>query len=305
MHSRVPHGAVMKKLVIAFAVYGLIGTPAFAADLSKPVYKAPPPPAPVSSWTGWYVGGNVGYSWGANSDLVGSGDLSYFASRARPFALADSNIAPNGVIGGGQIGYNYQFSRNGVLGFEADFQGSGDRGSGQLTDTSVTTQLVAGGGVPPLQVSATAMTNYEARIDWFGTARGRLGMLFGDQLLIYGTGGLAYGRVAASGNTNLILGSANGCLFACTTPLTPVSVSRTNVGFAVGAGMEGKFLLPSNWTWKLEWLYLDLGSVDTTASFNNPAMILTFAPYLADATIATHTHFTDNILRIGVNYQFH
>jgi outer membrane immunogenic protein len=102
----------MKKLATAIAAIALIGTPAFAADMAV---KAPPPaPAPVYSWTGWYVGGNVGYSWGrANSDLAGSGNLSTFIQTpaTTSFAFADSNTTHlDGVIGGGQIGYNYQFS---------------------------------------------------------------------------------------------------------------------------------------------------------------------------------------------------
>src|ERR1700758_3049509 len=118
----------MKKLATAIAAIALIGTPAFAADMAV---KAPPlpPPAPVYNWTGWYVGGNVGYSWGnANTDLGGTGSVTSFFNippATSSFAFADSHTAkPNGVIGGGQIGYNYQFSPAGIVGFETDFQGS-------------------------------------------------------------------------------------------------------------------------------------------------------------------------------------
>jgi opacity protein-like surface antigen len=113
-------------------------------DKASMVVKAPPPaPVPVYSWTGFYAGGNIGYSWGnANTDVVGNGtqdslNLAGFGPMfiSNPFDFAASNSArPNGVIGGGQIGYNYQFSPNWVLGFEADIQGSGQRGSGQLAD---------------------------------------------------------------------------------------------------------------------------------------------------------------------------
>jgi outer membrane immunogenic protein len=70
--------------------------------------------------------------------------------------------------------------------------------------------------------------------------------------------------------------------------------------------MEGRFSywLPPNWTWKLEYLYLDPGSLDTTMSFamaGPPANVLVGAT----GTINTHTHFTDNIVRVGLNYQFH
>jgi outer membrane immunogenic protein len=148
-------------------------------------------------------------------------------------------------------------------------------------------------------------TSYQAKIDWFGTVRARLGWLVNDQLLIYGTGGLAYGEVAVSGNANI---SAADPLEAVFFPPTTAGfgASKTNVGFAVGGGVEGRFSywLPPNWTWKLEYLYLDLGSVDTTAPF----VLLSPSPSVISnptGNITTHTRFTDNIVRVGLNYQFH
>jgi outer membrane immunogenic protein len=68
---------------------------------------------------------------------------------------------------------------------------------------------------------------------------------------------------------------------------------------------RGKFSywLPSNWTWKLEYLYLDLGSLNTTNPFP-PALPLS-SDSTFTGTFTTHTHFTDNIVRVGLNYQFH
>ncbi len=109
---------------------------AFAADMAV---KAPPPaPAPVYSWTGWYVGGNVGYSWGdARTDVAGSGTSSLVNSPEITNSLTFADSASRlleGVIGGGQIGYNYQVSPKWVLGFESDIQASGERGSHALVD---------------------------------------------------------------------------------------------------------------------------------------------------------------------------
>lgn len=212
----------------------------------------------------------------------------------------------------GQFGYNYQFSPIGVLGFEADFQGSGERGSGTFTDpfSSLFCGVFGPSGVcnpgfpAQLPVTGTAMTNYQANIDWFGTVRGRLGFLVGDQLLIYGTGGLAYGRVSVSGSTNAsaALITSVGQVIPFTPGTAAFGASGTNVGFSVGGGIEGRLSwLSPNWTWKVEYLYLDLGSLDTAAPFS-----ATFGvESTATGTVTTHTHFTDNIVRAGLNYQFH
>jgi outer membrane immunogenic protein len=227
-----------------------------------------------------------------------------------PFAFTNSNTArQNGVIGGGQIGYNYQFSPNGVLGFEADFQGSGERGSGQFADpvsSSLCSIFVLGGGCAvTVPVIGTAATSYQAKIDWFGTVRARLGVLVGDQLLIYGTGGLAYGKVAVSGNTNVNASSPSFGALAFTPTTAAFGASGTNIGWTAGAGIEGRFSywLPPNWTWKLEYLYLDLGSINTTTPF----VLLSPLVFLSNinGNITTHTQFTDNIVRVGLNYQFH
>jgi outer membrane immunogenic protein len=300
----------MRKLLfsgVAFAA--LVAGPAMAADQAAPVYKRPRPvvlAAPVYKWTGFYVGGNVGYSWGdPRTDIAGNGNLNTVVQTAATtfFGIAGSNTTRlDGVIGGGQIGYNYQFSPNTVLGFEADIQGSGERGSSQSTDPFIVPICFASvGGVctnPQPPSSGTALTSYQAKIDWFGTVRGRLGILLGDQFLIYGTGGLAYGRVAISGNpsVNIAVGSM--------TANSAFASSNTNAGFTVGAGAEGRFSywLPPNWTWRVEYLYLDLGSLNTTSSFATSSSVAAFTSTAGSLT--THTHFTDNIVRVGLNYKF-
>jgi outer membrane immunogenic protein len=193
---------------------------------------------------------------------------------------------------------------------EADFQGSGQRGSNTFVDAFsqcivaiLPASCAAGPPANLAQLNGAAATSEEAKIEWFGTARLHLGYLVTDQLLVYGTGGLAYGRVGVSGNINL---SATPAPFVSFTPgTTAFSESRTNVGWTAGAGIEGRFAswLPPNWTWKLEYLYIDLGSLDTSTSFALASNIGNFAPFTG--TMATHTHFTDNIVRVGLNYQFH
>src|SRR5437763_1964465 len=140
---------VMKKLATVIAAIELIGTPAFAADMAV---KAPPPvPTAVPySWTGFYGGLNVGWSWGrARSDF----DISGFATTV----TASDSISPDGVIGGGQLGYNWQLAPNWLIGVEADIQASGEK----VSSTRFATVDIEG-----------VTTNYEAKIEWFGTARG-------------------------------------------------------------------------------------------------------------------------------------
>jgi outer membrane immunogenic protein len=222
-----------------------------------------------------------------------------------PFSVSDSQRL-QGVIGGGQVGLNYQFSPQWVLGFEFDFQGSGERSSATFAGQFSGIACVGGGATCTTFFPAvgTVTTNQDAKIDWFGTARGRLGYLITDQVLLYATGGVAYGQVKLSGLT-----TASGVVIGSAHPIAPTSAafsaSNTNAGWAAGGGVEGKlgYWLPSNWTWKLEYLYVDLGSLDTVTPGPSPVMPSINASSLG--TISTHTHFTDNIVRAGLNYQFH
>jgi outer membrane immunogenic protein len=312
---------IPKYVRTGLAALSIFGGPAFAADM--PV-KAPPPPA-VYSWTGFYAGGNLGYGWGdAPTGIAGSATTVALPGvggfPGNNVAFADSNTAlPSGVIGGGQIGYNYQFSPKWVLGFEADIQGSGERGSNTFADPFSTTVCAIAAGPPPAclappgTLNATAATAYDANISWFGTVRGRLGFLIGDQTLLYGTGGLAYGRVGVSGITNVTGTEITGGTPA-TLPVTPAasafSESRINAGLAIGGGIESRFssFFPAGWTWKVEYLYVDLGTLDTAAPFPGAFVPIPGSPFLATTpfagTIATQTRFTDNIVRVGLNYKF-
>ena len=309
----------MKKLLLGgIALSSLLtAISASAADLPPASsYKAPPLLAPVYSWTGFYVGANIGYSWGnAHTDLSGSANSvslqgSAFQITNPPAPFADSSSRRlNGLIGGEQIGLNYQFSPKWVLGFEFDIQGSGERGSRTVVDpfsATVCGGAAAGPGGPPFcffttTATGTVTTGYDAKIDWFGTARGRVGYLINDQVLLYGTGGVAYGNVKLLGTTTV---SAALVGIPPTSALAAFSGSKTNAGFAVGGGVEGRFSngLPSGWTWKLEYLYVDLGSLDTVALGTSPSTAPTVLS-LSLGTVTTHTRFIDNIVRVGLNYK--
>jgi outer membrane immunogenic protein len=131
--------------------------------------------------------------------------------------------------------------------------------------------------------SAIVDASVEAKVRWLCTVRARADVLLTPTILLYGTGGFAYGGVRVSGNvTSDDTLSCNGLFCngksATGTAFAALSESKTKAGWTLGGGVEGA--LAGNWTWKAEYLYVDLGSVSGNA------------------------RFTDNIVRVGLNYRF-
>ena len=185
--------------------------PAAAADM--PV-KAPPPVVAVWTWDGFYIGGNVGYSWG-RSDT----DVEYFnAGNGLPIAPPAGSITSqkfnmNGWLAGGQIGFNVQ-RNNWVFGVEADGQWTGQKGDTSFLCAAV--PVTAGVCLPgltflPAGVTGTTLS-LEEKLQWFVTLRGRVGVLAQPSTLLYVTGGFAFGSVKASGTLGGVL--ANGTAVA-------------------------------------------------------------------------------------------
>jgi outer membrane immunogenic protein len=261
---------------VAISAISSIGS-ATAADLAPRVYTKAPAPV-VYDWTGFYIGGNVGYSWGKSNDtstLTNGPGTVFFGS------AGSSNL--DGVVGGGQIGYNWQV-QNWVWGLEADIQGTGEDGSrvftcGLGTGFCQRPALTAQFGTFLAQQIPVALSQ---KIDWFGTVRGRAGVLVAPKVLTYVTGGLAYGEV----NTSETIGTVPAGF----------TNTATNLGWTVGLGVEGA--IGGNWTARLEYLYVDLGSV--SGSFLTT--ISTFGGGFVSSNYSSH--ITDNVLRVGVNYKF-
>ncbi len=298
-------GFAMRKIAIsAIAIAALIGAPAFAANMAV---KAPPPvPAPVYSWTGFYVGLNAGYN-----STRGSVDTT---ASPGPFAISfdpESNAAAaqgttsldprgRGFIGGGQIGYNWQFAPQWVGGLEADIQAlSNGNSSATVTTTSVVPV------VPPETFVSTSMAT--RKVDWLGTARARLGFLVTPSLLTYGTGGLAYGHVKAS--TSITQGDFGIGGFGCSptlcsaTAATTGEFGETRAGWTLGGGLEWMFA--PNWSLKAEYLHYDLGHV----SWGSPNLVFNVPPFASPTfsavNIISSTHVSGDVVRGGLNYQFH
>lgn len=209
---------MLRKLLLATVAVAAFATTASAADMAARMpTKAVPYVSAAYNWTGFYVGANVGYGWArASNDAGASGSM-------------------NGVIGGGQIGYNWQMN-NLVLGVEADFQGSGERASGTGTLTAPA----------PLGIFGVNETD---RVRYFGTVRGRLGFAW-DRTLLYVTGGYAYTNIGA--DVSATVGGVT----------TTASSNTTKSGYTVGAGLEYAFAGP--WSVKAEYLYIDTGNQAVT-----------------------------------------
>jgi len=277
----------MKKIISAgIGLLALTGAAA-AADLpvKAPVYKAPPVIVDPWTWTGVYVGVNAGYSWGRSNTHVDYFNTVTGLPIAPPAgSITDVKFNLNGGIAGAQIGANWQ---NGiwVIGGEADIQWSGQKGSALFTCAVAPGGGVAGPCFPNLTFTppglAGATLALDQKLQWFGTVRARLGVTPAPTVLLYVTGGLAYGEIETSG---ILTGGF---------PLTSVSFSQstTKSGWTVGGGVEGR--LSGNWTGKIEYLYMDLGTVSGTV-VNTPALI----------GANWSSHITDNILRVGLNYKF-
>ena len=311
----------MKKLLMAGLALASLSGVSYAADM--PV-KARPMPVAIYSWTGFYIGGNVGWSWGrANTDqrdVSTSTSTTQCFRDANPGSPAETGAqstvvcAPNttttfpivtgpttataatngradvdGFIGGGQIGYNWQMA-TWLYGLETDIQYSDQRG-----DLVVCSTVACGAGA--------AFGSASHRIRWFGTFRGRLGYLPTERLLLYVTGGAAYAGI----NSDYVSG-VNGI------GLLAGSTSSTRLGWTVGGGIEGAIY--DRWTVKVEYLYADYGNIDT--NLGTSAAVATTGPCIATGfgqsctrttTTSTgassvSTNFIDHIVRVGLNYRF-
>jgi outer membrane immunogenic protein len=279
--------------VLAGVALAVVAGSAFAADL--PSRKAPPPvyvpPAPSFTWTGLYGGVNIGYAFGNGGNETGA--FTYAGQVIPGFTAAWS--APhdlNGVTGGGQVGYNYQFSPWLVVGVEADIQAA---------DINSQRNFFGPGTNPAAPFSPlndhVAAVNTAKSVDWWGTVRGRVGVTLPSwpNLLIYGTGGFAYGQVDHT------VSVADMFVNAGVTQIGRGKYFNTNTGWTAGGGVEWSPLSFPAWSLKVEYLYTDLGS--TTIPL---AGVLTAGPVAPAANwYGSHTSPTQfHSVRAGVNWHF-
>jgi len=285
----------MRRISLALLAATALSTGAVESSLAGPAPAA-------ATWTGFYLGGNVGYSWG-NDDVTLNGLT--ISGTSLP-GIGSSSFKPSGAIGGLQAGYNWQFAPNWLLGFETDFQWTNQKDT--LTSTSTfSSSSCFGLGSPTCSVTgASGSANLIAKIDWLGTVRGRFGYVTG-RTLFYGTGGLAYGRVYHSLTGSLagtFFDSSNcegGCAFGAN---VMGDGSAINVGWVLGAGVESFLPNSNNWTWRVEYLYVDLGTINETVPFSGSVTISGLGSTPIGGTASYSAHVTDQILRAALSYKF-
>jgi outer membrane immunogenic protein len=250
----------MAVAAIAFATTGA----ALAADL-RPITKAPPPVAvAVYNWTGFYVGAHGGWAWTKKRwDLSGVPVAEYTA---------------DDVIGGGQIGFNWQSGRW-VLGIEAQASFGEIRTGVSWVDpepepwTDPEPEPIRGGRVIRVRTGTT--------VDQLGTAALRVGYAF-DNVLLFGKGGAAWAHdIYRAFNAN----TAAETLIA--------SATGTRFGWMIGGGIEVGFA--ANWSAKLEVNYMDFGTERITLISN---------PGVTPATRAFDVEQTVLLVKAGINYRF-
>ena len=269
---------------VAIVALMAVGTVvAQAADL--PTRKEAPAPVfvpPPFTWTGFYIGVNAGGIWpsGGRNASIFDPDFSFdggFLTSSFPGGLGSQSA---GFLGGGQAGYNWQTGAF-VLGVETDFDGSTVSKDFHFSSTPFGGPGIFGGDV--LNVNA------KASLDWLGTTRGRVGFVVtpDNRLMIYATGGVAYGGGSSHFN---VFDSANGLFFAG-------SPSSTRVGWTIGGGVE--YAITNNITIRGEYLYADLGS-NTINTVGNAAVTEFFPGSVATARFS----YNASIFRAAVNYKF-
>jgi outer membrane immunogenic protein len=207
------------------------------------VHAAPPAP---NSWTGFYAGINLGAArhHATTTDVNGYAFLAPSTNYVSPwFDSRDTSFTF-----GGQAGYNWQFNMM-VVGVEADLNWVGAK----------TTFLPPNNFATPATCAPDCTASATNELDWLATLRGRGGVAI-QQFFVYGTAGLAVGRVSNRWGW----GSPTGGSFSD----SQFTVSETRTGVVYGGGVE--FSAWHNWVVRVEGLHVDLGTSSATTNTPNP-----------------------------------
>lgn len=260
----------MKRSLLAGVSIAALISVANAADLPRKAPIMAPAALPVLSWTGCYVGGNVGGGWGKNdvtqtATAPGSSLAPAFSGRAT------TGVDTSGAVFGGQIGCDYQFANRFVIGIQGMLDGTSIDG----TEADAFAGLLPGAPIGSIGV----------KTKWLGSVTGRLGYSFLQQneALLYVKGGGAWARYETNLNnltTNIVFPGSN-----------PGTIDKTFNGWTVGAGFEYRFA--RNWSAFIEYNYYDFGEKTIWSGAGGG---LTSNTISLDPKIQTVT--------VGVNYRF-
>jgi len=275
--------------------------PAAAADLgARPITKAPVAPPPAAfSWSGCYIGANAGWIHGRETfALTPSGNyLNPAGVAAPPNAVGTGLLAgdlaavqhnfkadDDGFTGGGQVGCNWQAGML-VLGAEADFNGTS-------LDSTFTRIFAPITSANPAFTIGSETESVTKRLEWFSTVRGRVGFAV-DRWLVYGTGGVVFADFKSATNVSF---APAGALPVFDTAVHAGAGSTTRARAVYGGGVEYAFT--NNWTAKVEYLHMDLGTLTYVSPLVSPAGV---APGYSWTTRVSERN---DVVRVGVNYKF-
>jgi outer membrane immunogenic protein len=253
--------------IIALFAFASVNA-ARAADM--PVRAPAPMPPPAYSWTGFYIGGDVGGAWTRNTGT--------YDPLPSP-AVFNNNIISGGhggssMTGGLHAGYNYQFAPIWVAGIEGDWSWAHASGSFHQPATFFTT----GAAIPG------SLVGMSSTLDWIASLRGRLGYLVTPNLLAYATGGVAWGQFDYAASNNQGAGAPGYVL--STAP------SSTQVGYVVGGGLE--WAMTNNWLVRAEYLFYNFSG--------GPNVVVPLAGNLPSGFSWSSTNVS--VARAGLSYKF-
>ncbi len=248
----------------------LAAGPAFAADLTPmtPMYKAPPMVTAPQTWTGFYIGGDIGAAWSHT-------DGSWTAPAGFGVNSTSGDFDGSSFLGGVHAGYDYQFAPSWVFGVEGDWTWTHARGSNSQAWTFLGTGVPVGGG---------AATTMNSTVDWLASLRGRLGYLVTPNVLAYATGGVAWGDVHYSATA-----ADPGTGYLAST-----GFNNTSDGIVVGGGVE--WAMTHNWSLRGEYLFYHLDSAAGTT--------VTPAAFPGAPSSFSWSHTNVGVARVGLSYKF-
>jgi outer membrane immunogenic protein len=292
----------VKKVAIGIiAVAAMIAAPVFAAEI--PV-KAPPPTAPVWSWNGFYVGGDLGTgTWTETVESVafpagfGAGGAFNCGTPCFDNLPTAQDFASKPDFGGFHAGFNWQAAPTWLLGVEGDFMLL-NRSVTKLSPVIATFPGAAGfcppdGGCLALQTTGTNR--------FLASARARIGYIH-DRWLVYATGGAAW---TDSSNSAIASSSGLGLSPPFGTPGVTVTQSWNGpvIGWVAGAGMEVAAF--GNWALRAEYLHYEFGGSSTVLPYATAGalQLSSCAPGLCNFAISTSSQRFDSV-RLGLSYRF-